>query len=85
MLWINTWKGWGFIKTWFKKIKDIAISSFSNRSFVVGLGIGIIIASLVLSLYNPSKVSDAQVEKRAREMGMKYPDEIKAYFDTKDK
>ncbi|MEF9952027.1 MAG: hypothetical protein RR840_04970 [Clostridium sp.] len=31
------------------------------------------------------KVSDLEVEKRAYDLGMKYPDEIKAFFNNEKK
>lgn len=53
-----------------------------DTRFLTGLGVGIVITALLLSL-NPSyKLSKLEVEKRARNMGMKYPDEIKAYFNN---
>lgn len=53
-----------------------------DTRFLTGLGVGIVITALLLSL-NPSyKLSKLEVEKKARNMGMKYPDEIKAYFNN---
>lgn len=44
----------------------------------MGIGLGIIISSLILICLQSTLYSDYEVEKRAREMGMKYPDEILA-------
>lgn len=53
-----------------------------DTRFLTGLGVGIVITALLLSL-NPSyNLSKLEVEKKARNMGMKYPDEIKAYFNN---
>lgn len=57
------------------------IKYLRNRDFVLGLGVGMILAAIILWSYIPSNVSDSYVEKRAHEMGMKYTYEIKAYFN----
>ncbi|WP_207639969.1 hypothetical protein [Fervidicella metallireducens] len=49
------------------------------------MGIGLILSTLVLYSYGPTNLSKATIEKKAREMGMKYPDEIKAYFEQDKK
>lgn len=56
----------------------------TDKNFLLGLGTGLIVSTLVLYSYGPINLSKATIEKKAREMGMKYPDEIKAYFE-KDK
>lgn len=44
----------------------------------MGIGIGLMIMSLIIILFPSMFFSDYEVEKKAREMGMKYPDEIRA-------
>ncbi|WP_243122245.1 hypothetical protein [Clostridium thermarum] len=45
---------------------------------MLGIGIGIIIATLLMSLAPPNKqFTDEQVELRARELGMEYTEEFK--------
>ncbi len=53
-----------------------------DTHFLTGLGVGIVITALLLSLSPSYKLSKLEVEKKARNMGMKYPDEIKAYFNN---
>ncbi|EYE88812.1 hypothetical protein Q428_06135 [Fervidicella metallireducens AeB] len=57
----------------------------TDKNFLIGLGIGLILSTLVLYSYGPTNLSKATIEKKAREMGMKYPDEIKAYFEQDKK
>ncbi|KMT21720.1 hypothetical protein [Clostridium cylindrosporum] len=51
-----------------------------DKKFILGLGVGLVVATMIISLFPKSTISDVKVEKRARDMGMKYPDEIKAFF-----
>ncbi|GAA0782522.1 hypothetical protein [Hathewaya limosa] len=53
-----------------------------DKKFLLGLGVGIIISTLLIfkSSYSYS-ISDAQVEKRALEMGMIYKDNQKVKID----
>lgn len=44
----------------------------------MGIGLGIVIASLIMLFSQSSYYSDYEIEKKAREMGMKYPEEILA-------
>jgi hypothetical protein len=39
----------------------------------------------VFSSFSKASISKAQIEKTARDMGMMYPDDIKAYFSTDKK
>lgn len=56
-----------------------------DTKFITGLGVGIIITALILSISPNYKLSKLEAEKMARSMGMKYPDEIKAYFNNDKK
>lgn len=82
MLKFKAWKGWSSIKTWFKKIKNLLLRHFNDKNFLLGLGVGLIIASLLMNFNIKSKISKVEVEKKAHEMGMMYPEEIKAYFQN---
>lgn len=53
-----------------------------QQSFIIGVGVGILICTIMLHLFAKPNVSSYYIEKKAREMGMMYPDEIKAYFDN---
>jgi len=44
----------------------------------MGIGLGIMIACTVIMVFQNPIYSDYQVEQKARELGMKYPDEIRA-------
>lgn len=49
-----------------------------DKRTLLGFGLGIIFATLLLSLFNTNKaMTDAQVEIRARELGMEYREEFK--------
>lgn len=50
---------------------------------MIGLGIGILLCTIVLYLYAKPRMSDFYIEKKARSMGMVYPEEVKAYFENK--
>jgi hypothetical protein len=45
----------------------------------LGIGIGLILGALVMTIeFKPTKqISDAEVENRARGLGMQYPSEFK--------
>ncbi len=53
-----------------------------NKNFVLGLGIGIIISALLMSTFSIKNISKLEIERRASELGMMYPDEIKAFFNN---
>lgn len=50
---------------------------------LMGIGIGIMISSIVWMLYQNSLYTSYQIEKRARALGMKYPSEIRALEQIK--
>ena len=43
---------------------------------LLGFGLGLTIASLLLILWPSGRMNDSQVEKRARELGMVYRQEV---------
>ncbi len=45
---------------------------------MMGLGIGLIVAVLLMTFFTNVGLSDYELEKRARDLGMMYPEEIKA-------
>lgn len=47
-----------------------------NANFLLGLGLGWITAALLMMAWNPGKLSDYQLEIKARDMGMVYADEV---------
>lgn len=48
-----------------------------NPSMIMGIGIGLMISSLIWASFQNSSYSAYQIEKRARQLGMKYPSEIR--------
>ncbi|SEF47629.1 hypothetical protein SAMN05660865_00323 [Caloramator fervidus] len=59
-----------------------------NKSFLLGLGVGLVLAGILYSFYTPVNVKNIpkeKIEAMARELGMMYPDEIKAYFENDKK
>lgn len=48
----------------------------------MGIGIGMIISTLILFLSGTNKMSNAEIEKAARAMGMHYEDECKVFFEN---
>ncbi|MBE6065286.1 hypothetical protein [Clostridium cochlearium] len=63
------------------RIKEF-ISFLSDRKLLLGIGIGIVmgITSMIGVKINYN-LSDYEIEKRARSMGMKYPEEVKVIID----
>jgi hypothetical protein len=57
----------------------------TDRNFLLGLGIGIVIATTIMFSYSPNNISRRTIEQKAKDLGMMYPDEIKAFFDTEKK
>ncbi|WP_057978179.1 hypothetical protein [Caloramator mitchellensis] len=56
-----------------------------DRNFLLGLGIGIVITAILMSFTTTKNMTNQQIEIKARELGMKYPDEIKAFFENDKK
>lgn len=44
----------------------------------MGIGIGMMISSMAILSFQNSFYSNYEIEKKARALGMKYPDEIRA-------
>jgi uncharacterized membrane protein YciS (DUF1049 family) len=54
------------------------IDFLSDRKILIGIGIGMIIATLVMGGVKINlQMSNAEVEKKARGLGMDYPTEFK--------
>jgi len=50
-------------------------------SFIMGFGIGLLTAFVLLTVFSKGGLSDYELETKARDLGMIYPGEIKAgYF-----
>ncbi len=54
------------------------MKSIFGAGTIMGIGLGIMIACTVIMVFQNPIYSDYQVEQKARELGMKYPDEIRA-------
>jgi len=54
------------------------VKSLLDGRLLVGLGVGIIIATILLSAAPKKGLSPMEIEVRARAMGMVYEDEIRA-------
>ena len=64
----------------------MTLNLFSDRKILLGIGIGIVISSLILSAIKLSyNLSDYEVEKKALKMGMKYPDDVKVIYKEDSK
>jgi hypothetical protein len=51
-----------------------------DKKVILGLGIGFIICGLLMIAMPRPQISNVEVEKRARDMGMVYPDDVKALY-----
>lgn len=47
-------------------------------SFIMGFGIGLLTAVLLMTIFSKGVLTDYELEEKARDMGMVYPGEIKA-------
>ena len=56
-----------------QNIKSIII----DNKFLLGVGIGMLIATLVITLTSEDSMNKSEIEMKAREYGMKYPSEVK--------
>lgn len=52
-----------------------------DKKFVLGLGIGIILSAILMTAFTPNNITKYEIERKAQELGMMYPDEIKAFFN----
>ncbi|MDI0266989.1 flagellar protein [Clostridioides difficile] len=48
-----------------------------DKKVLLGIGIGILISTLCIMLFSNNDMSKAEIEKKARELGMKYASEMK--------
>ena len=56
-----------------QNVKSIII----DNKFLLGVGIGMLIATLIMTLASGASMSKSEIEMKAREYGMKYPSEVK--------
>ncbi|MCC0688069.1 flagellar protein [Clostridioides sp. ES-S-0108-01] len=57
-------------------LQNIRILLFDKKVFL-GIGIGILISTLCIMLFSNNDMSKAEIEKKARTLGMKYESEMK--------
>ncbi|MCC0649531.1 flagellar protein [Clostridioides sp. ZZV15-6598] len=48
-----------------------------DKKVLLGIGIGILISTLCIMLFSNNDMSKAEIEKKARALGMKYASEMK--------
>lgn len=53
----------------------------SDGRIILGIGIGLVAASIILISSPAKKVSDAQIIQMARDRGMVFEDEVKALYN----
>lgn len=54
----------------------------SDKKFILGLGIGLIISAVLMSSVKSNNISKYEIERKAQELGMMYPDDVKAFFNN---
>ncbi|MCC0627665.1 MULTISPECIES: flagellar protein [unclassified Clostridioides] len=57
-------------------LQNIRILLF-DKKVLLGIGIGILISTLCIMLFSNNDMSKAEIEKKARTLGMKYESEMK--------
>ncbi|HGM3507983.1 TPA: flagellar protein [Clostridioides difficile] len=57
-------------------LQNIRILLF-DKKVLLGIGIGILISTLCIMLFSNNDMSKAEIEKKARALGMKYASEMK--------
>ncbi|NMS89652.1 flagellar protein [Clostridioides difficile] len=57
-------------------LQDIRTLLF-DKKVLLGIGIGILISTLCIMLFSNNDMSKAEIEKKARALGMKYASEMK--------
>lgn len=68
-----------------KKVKVI-LNYLTDRKILIGIGIGIIIGVVFMFGYKyENSMSDAEIQKKARDMGMIMKDEAKSIFKGDEK
>ncbi|QBD85161.1 hypothetical protein EQG73_08020 [Clostridium tetani] len=64
-------------KGFISRLKE-SISFFYDRRLLLGIGIGLVMGIIsMMGVKINYNLSDYEIEKRARSMGMKYPQEVK--------
>lgn len=54
------------------------IDFLSDRKILLGIGVGLLIATIIMSSVKLQiNISNAEIERRARGLGMDYPNEFK--------
>lgn len=64
-------------------IKEI-INFFSDRKILIGIGIGMIITSILMTAFGYNNISNDKIEEKARALGMHYEDECKVLFEGEE-
>jgi|BioPla2DNA2_1021312.scaffolds.fasta_scaffold04441_10 hypothetical protein len=57
------------------------LNLLKDRKILIGIGIGMIITSLLTLGFGNRQLSDSEIEERARKMGMHFEDECKVLFE----
>lgn len=58
---------------------------FCDKKFLIGVGIGLILASSLMAISKKSvQYKDSIIEQKARDLGMIYPDEVTAIPKDKE-
>jgi predicted small secreted protein len=52
-----------------------------DKRIVLGIGIGLTIASILMLAFPKPKISEAEILKMARDRGMIYKDEVKSIYE----
>lgn len=64
-------------------IKEI-INFFSDRKILIGIGIGMVITSILMTAFGYNNISNDKIEEKARALGMHYEDECKVLFEGEE-
>jgi predicted small secreted protein len=56
-----------------------------KKDFILGFGIGVIVATIMMLSYVPKNIPKYIIESKAKELGMRYEEDIKAYFKNDKK
>lgn len=63
-----------------QKVRDI-VSFLSDKKILLGIGIGLFLGGILMLSYGYNNaLSQEKIEEKAREYGMHYEDECKAFF-----
>lgn len=64
-------------------IKEI-INFLGDRKILIGIGIGMIITSILMTTFGYNNISNDKIEEKARALGMHYEDECKVLFEGEE-